>query len=158
MFSNTGKRLQGMLLILMFLSLLPDSVLSTDDPPDSITIDRLSELYQPVVFDHAMHLESYDCTTCHHHTTGDVTDNPACSRCHPSPGSKMKVGCYHCHLSGYCIDGKTKPVGYHIDIPGLKGALHLQCLGCHNKEGGPVGCTDCHAFTPPGEKRYQVRE
>ena len=62
-----------------------------------------------------------DCADCHHHSQADQT--PSCRECHDTP---------------------FNPV--NLNLPGLKGAYHLQCLGCHREmESGTVGCYECHA-------------
>ena len=50
------------------------------------------------------------------------------------------------------------PNTYHTGKPGLKAAYHLNCLGCHEKNGGPTGCTDCHTRTVEGDKFYRAGE
>jgi hypothetical protein len=82
---------------------------------------RLETKYEPVTFSHGMHtLVADDCATCHHHSEPGQT--PSCKECHGAP-----------------FDPKN------LKVPGLKGAYHLQCMGCHNEMGGPTGCTGCHA-------------
>jgi hypothetical protein len=127
------------------------------EPPEIVTIDMLAELYEPVVFDHALHLESYSCGECHHHTAGDKVQRESCRRCHTASTRLSDVSCVGCHLSQPGDAGRDGDI-YHIDKPGLQGALHLQCLGCHNEEGGPVGCMECHEFTPAGRKRFSASE
>ena len=60
------------------------------------------------------------CAVCHHYTQEDAK-HPACKACH-------------------AIDA-----GGDIRKPGLKGAYHRQCIGCHESmKIGKTGCTDCH--------------
>jgi len=131
-----------------------------DEAPASVTIDYLQELYTAVDFDHQMHADNYACNTCHHHTTGDGPANDTCAKCHADSGPAGDVSCSSCHERQQAAS--ASPAGhspsdvYHIDKPALKGALHLQCLGCHQVEDGPTGCQDCHAFTPKGRKRFGV--
>lgn len=85
-------------------------------------LDVLEKLYDPVTFSHGMHtLMAEDCATCHHHSEPGQT--LACKECHGSP-----------------FDPKN------LNMPGLKGAYHLHCMGCHQEMGsGPLGCAECHA-------------
>jgi len=95
---------------------------SSQNVPEVCTLGTLSKIYEPVLFSHGQHtLMAEDCATCHHHSEPGVT--LACKECHGAP-----------------FDPKN------LNMPGLKGAYHLQCMGCHQQmSSGPVGCTDCHA-------------
>jgi len=100
------------------------TVLSSSAPsqgPESITIERLSNRYEPVVFSHEAHTKVVEnCVKCHHTPPGETI---ACSDCHTTPLDKENES-----------------------MLGLKGAYHLQCVGCHrDSQSGPIGCTDCHA-------------
>jgi hypothetical protein len=96
------------------------------DTPETLTLDILTKQYGPVEFPHGYHAEmAGDCTSCHHHSAEGST--PACGECHEA------ITVYH--YSG--VQGEPSI--------GLKGAYHLQCMGCHQEmESGPLGCTDCH--------------
>ena len=89
--------------------------------PENITLDGISNKYEPVNFSHEMHTEVVEsCAKCHHTPPGETL---ACSDCHGPP-----------------FDPEN------LSKPGLKGAYHRQCIGCHrDSESGPMGCTDCHA-------------
>ena len=148
--------------LLALLLMLPSTAACADDPapPEAITIDALQHLYEPVVFDHAMHSEAFACNRCHHHTAGDGPENDNCGRCHPAGSGGGTVACHRCHPAqpGRVIgDAGTNgmPV-FHIDKPALLGALHLKCTGCHRRQGGPTGCRDCHGFTVAGRQRFAV--
>jgi hypothetical protein len=150
----------SMTILVLALSGPPGASADADDPPDSVNLDTLQQLYEPVVFDHAMHLDIASCSVCHHHTTGEEPVDPSCLRCHSHPEPAAEVACSSCHLQNWqqaqdSGDGSGND-RYHIDIPHLQGALHLRCLGCHEKDGGPTGCQDCHAFTDAGRKRFFV--
>lgn len=143
---------------MIFLFVQPVYATRDYDPPEIVTIDTLKELYEAVDFDHATHMEIYSCGSCHHHTTGDEATNTSCNTCHAGSESSDKVACIGCHTpEGFRPANSGKGV-YHIDKPGLKGALHLQCTGCHKENGGPIECTDCHALTPAGKKRFRITE
>ncbi len=138
----------------------PGLAMDAADAPESLEIDSLSELYEPVTFDHLMHTEIARCAECHHHTTGTGPASPFCGRCHEGDKEAETVACTDCHPARrfYADYLKTleDPELYHIDKPGLKGAYHLNCLGCHSKIGGPTGCQDCHEMTEAGEKRFDT--
>jgi NAD-dependent dihydropyrimidine dehydrogenase PreA subunit len=144
--------------LLCALWVMADS--NSQQPPDSITIGLLKELYGPVIFDHAMHIEMSECSSCHHHTLGDGPSKVSCQRCHAKAEAMDQIICSSCHMSSWATVEKVgaeapKQYRYHIDIPRLKGAMHLLCVGCHRSEGGPSGCRDCHNFTPAGRARFK---
>lgn len=95
-----------------------------EEGPNIVVIDKLSNLYGPVVFAHELHASMSDmsggCTLCHHYAekSGEI---PACSKCHLDK-----------------FDIKT------IDEPSLKGAYHRQCLGCHREWSHENACQFCH--------------
>lgn len=102
---------------------------SVSEGPDVVVIDRLSELYEPVLFLHRLHASMSDmgngCAMCHHR-------NP--------PGPILP--CRDCH------GGPSNPV--NLNQPGLKGAYHRQCLGCHREWTHQTDCVVCHAKRMPG--------
>jgi hypothetical protein len=157
---NKGASIFFQLLWIILWS-LPAGAMDIDEAPTSVTIDYLQELYEPVNFDHQMHAETYACNACHHHTTGDGTQNVICVKCHANSESSDDVSCSGCHqqkeTAPSSLSSPTERVLYHIDKPGIKGALHLQCLGCHRTEEGPTECQECHAFTQAGRKRFAVK-
>lgn len=89
--------------------------------PEVSVLNTLERIYEPVTFSHDIHtMVADDCATCHHYSEPGQT--PACRECHGAP-----------------FDPKN------LNMPGLKGAYHLQCMGCHEDMGGPRGCLECHA-------------
>jgi len=93
------------------------------EAPDSMVLDALSNLYQPVYFGHGQHANmaamDRDCATCHHFSPpGKI---PSCEACH-APNGKS--------------DDLTKP--------NLKGAYHRQCLSCHREWSSSTKCIACH--------------
>ena len=105
---------------------LPAGHISTSSQqPDVIILKELESLYVPVVFSHKLHSEMADfsrgCSICHHH-------NPA--------GPILK--CSSCHE-------KTSLRG-DLHKPGLKGAYHRQCMGCHREWSHSTACGNCHAL------------
>jgi hypothetical protein len=114
------------------------------DIPKKVVIKKLVDRYEPVEFPHRkvfralekkidgdklaayFHLEEGTlCRGCHHHT----------------PPAKKPPRCGFCH--GKPFDERD------LFQPGLKGAYHRQCIGCHDKMGiekpVSVDCTGCHA-------------
>lgn len=140
------------------LLLLAGPAFAAGAPPDSISISELSNLYQPVEFEHEMHLDIYPCARCHHPAAGELDSDTICTNCHQNENEGLPVGCGECHASGGQPVVEAALNGYHSDTPGLKGAYHLQCGGCHQQDGGPVGCTDCHGLTTAGEEFLKVRK
>ena len=98
--------------------------------PDQVVLGELEKLYEPVRFNHRAHSDMTkfggDCTLCHHHT-------PAGGE-HPS--------CKSCHDPGVAHENLAKP--------GLKGAYHRQCMGCHQEWEGETSCEICHARKAAG--------
>lgn len=115
---------------------------SDADIPDSITIGLLSEKYEPVEFPHRQiidrlmqHIDDSRmatffhggadamCQGCHHHTPVGVLP-PLCESCHGEPFDETE-----------------------LHEPGLLGAYHRQCLGCHQtmEIEEPQDCEGCHA-------------
>jgi len=129
--------------------------------PDRISIESLQDLYSQVTFEHAQHItRERDCAVCHHHTNGAPASQDRCLRCHRGGHEVKSMGCRSCHerepFSAEQVNGKFKnPLSFHQDKPGLKAAYHLGCIGCHQKKGGPVTCTACHALTSSGEAFYR---
>jgi len=129
--------------------------------PETITLSSLAELYEPVLFDHVMHTDVAECAVCHHQTTGQAESGSRCVRCHAGNETNAPVACRACHeaepFSAEALRVKeADSERYHVDKPGLKGAYHLNCLGCHEQMGGPSGCQDCHARTPAGDAVFHA--
>jgi hypothetical protein len=132
------------------------------DPPKGVTIGPLAKYYETVDFDHAMHTDiAENCATCHHHTVGTPALKGECATCHKKEEISEKVACRGCHAAepfssteiNRLSDGGKR---YHIDMPGLKGAYHLSCLGCHEEQGGPTGCEDCHERNKLGDELFSA--
>ncbi len=156
MFVASSWPAKGVLLLLFLL--LPLSGYATD-APEGIVIDVLSNHYEPVVFDHELHVGvAEDCSTCHHHTTGTGTADSYCARCHSNEAEQELVSCQDCHLadpfSAAAINVKSGQDLFHVDVSGLKGAYHQNCIGCHKEMDGPTGCQDCHARTEEGDRFF----
>ena len=156
MFVASGRLKRGVFLLIMLF--LPLSCFAMD-APDTITIDALASYYEPVQFDHELHVGiAEDCSACHHHTTGTGTNNSHCARCHSNEEEQDLVSCQDCHqadsFTAQALSAKSEKNLYHVDATGLKGAYHQNCIGCHQDMDGPSGCTDCHARTEEGDKFF----
>lgn len=131
-------------------------------PPAQVQIDQLRKDFAPVQFDHASHVDMVgECSECHHHTTGTPSKNPDCLRCHDSGGTGERVACHDCHtVEPFSADNLKKMATdskrYHQDRPGLKGAYHRNCMGCHESSGGPTGCLDCHPRNDAGDALFRA--
>lgn len=129
--------------------------------PDSITLNSNGKLYNEFSFNHARHIQvTKECSNCHHHTTGTLVEDPNCIRCHRNSGENKIITCRGCHSSEpFTAEGlkelSSNPSRYHRDKPGLKGAMHQACIGCHTKQKqGPAGCVDCHTRKKQGDAFY----
>lgn len=155
----------GTKLLMGFASLLafffsPLQPCQAMERPDTIVIDTLAQLFEPVSFDHDMHVEiANSCATCHHHTTGTPVEDTNCARCHANSGPTAEVACQDCHAAkrfeaDYLNKLDEDNTIYHVDKVGLKGAYHIRCMNCHEEMGAPNGCQDCHTRTGAGDKFY----
>lgn len=129
--------------------------------PDSVEINSLAQLYEPVAFNHVMHVDvaGDDCATCHHHATGTPVTDSRCKKCHANSGPTDEVACQACHSAKrfeaeYLQQLDENKTIHHDDKVGLKAAYHLKCMGCHQEVGAPNGCQDCHARTDAGDKIF----
>ncbi|PLX40515.1 MAG: class III cytochrome C [Deltaproteobacteria bacterium] len=157
----TSKRKTTVRLILAALLMLAlPAWASAADAPDVIAIDLLERYYEGVEFEHAMHVDiADDCYVCHHHTVGTVTVEMGCADCHEESDATLPIACKKCHdpnpfsaaqIAKRELEGRR----FHIDKPGLKGAYHRSCLGCHEEMGAPNGCDDCHRRNEAGEELF----
>ena len=118
------------------------------DVPKDFILGSLSNLYEPVRFNHTEHIS----------TAGGCVD------CHHQHGSMQVQSCFECHridpsvFKKNVIAGRLKPCGEcHLasDEPGrigLKTAYHKACFKCHKDDVGSgvknlKGCTEmCHVL------------
>ena len=161
------KTVSCSLISLLFITTFPITVtcqaagLPVIAAPETVSIDRLANLFGPVQFDHQLHADYASCVECHHHTTGQTPSNPLCLNCHDNHTRTSNVSCSFCHsTSPYTEENEqtaTPKVKFHIDIPDLKAAYHLSCLNCHQAIGaGPTECLDCHQLTDTGKLFYKT--
>lgn len=91
--------------------------------PDIITIDKLVDKYQSVIFSHKVHAQmsemSGGCANCHHYNTS---------------GPILK--CSDCHN----VERKRED----ISKPDLEAAYHRQCINCHKEWSHSTDCNSCH--------------
>lgn len=130
---------------LLVIALSPCSAM---DGPDVVELTTLSNIYEAVTFDHAMHTDMASCAACHHHTTGEPAEDVRCLPCHEASGEADEVACAGCHAvspgNGDKMQESRTANLYHTDTTGLKRAYHMQCLGCHREMEAASGCEDCH--------------
>ncbi len=130
--------------------------------PDTVELNNLTQFYEAVIFDHTMHVDllgENGCAMCHHHTVGTQLVDETCRRCHDSSSETDSAACRDCHsskrFSAEYLAALEKDIHlHHRDRPGLKGAFHQRCLGCHIEMDAAVGCQDCHARTEAGDKLF----
>ncbi|MBU0484357.1 MAG: cytochrome c family protein [Proteobacteria bacterium] len=152
-----------LLLITLALAGWPAAHCLAESGPESATLDRLANLYEAVNFNHSAHVDITEgnCAECHHHTTGAVPTNPKCLKCHPGGQESDSMACQDCHSAkrfevAYLTEIESNTQLYHIDKPGLKGAYHQKCMGCHQTTGGPTGCQDCHVRNEKGDEFFHA--
>lgn len=129
------------------------------DSPDEVELDALAQYYEPVQFDHALHVGVADCAACHHHTTGTPVLDEKCAKCHANSGPTDMVACRDCHSAKRFEAEYLKAVEadntiHHDDKIGLKAAYHIRCMNCHEEMGAPNGCQDCHSRNDIGDKLF----
>jgi len=158
-----AQRLQfaGMFVALL-LAMIPGSAQALS-VPDAFPLNPKGTLYESFQFNHAKHIKlTRECSGCHHHTTGTLVEDPNCIRCHRNSGENKVVQCRGCHhedpFSAATLREKnSNRNAYHQDKPGLKGAMHRNCIGCHTKVSrGPIGCNDCHKRKKTGDEFYSA--
>jgi hypothetical protein len=117
------------------------------DVPETVTIGTLSEKYEPAALPHRQivdklmeHIADSKIAT-HFHGDEDVV----CQGCHHhSPVSQKPPRCESCHGVPFNESDPFKP--------GLFGAFHRQCIGCHEsmqiEKPATTDCVGCHALKP----------
>lgn len=156
--NNTSVKLTISFIHFLGFIFLATGIIIAGPPPTEITLNQLTDLYTPVVFDHLTHSESYECSRCHHDSESD--EQGACSTCHAGRPIGGKQQCSTCHSANNdeqeTNSEEKVTFHYHIDTPALKGTWHLLCRNCHIEDDGPTGCQDCHAFTPKGQQFFKL--
>lgn len=98
----------------------PPQTSTADRGPDVILLDQVPGCYGAVRFDHRLHV-------------GMSAIGSSCASCHHTEAIRP---CRDCHDAG------TSAVV--TDRPGLRGAYHQQCLGCHRDWTHENACAFCH--------------
>lgn len=97
------------------------SAVATPSPRSGPEVTSAYLADMPLVSLSGMHADmanAFACSTCHHHGTG----TQPCANCHQAPFDPQSLG-----------------------KPGLKGAYHERCIGCHQEtRSGPTDCSACH--------------
>ena len=97
--------------------------------PETVVLNELEAEYEPVIFQHRLHadMSSMDvgCTDCHHFS--DIGNISSCKTCHPADVAEE-----------------------NLKQPGLRGAYHRQCLGCHQEWSHETACEVCHVKKSAG--------
>jgi len=152
-------RMVAALVILSFIGLYAVAhgrALQPAVPPRHVHPPGVEEgdFYETARFFHGAHAarQKGDCTSCHHRQPRDEGDrtgeplNPSLvlSRRMEDSADLRPVACGHCH-------GALPEISTPLR-PGLRAALHRQCIGCHEASGGPVDCKGCH---PPHVPQHQ---
>jgi len=116
---------------------------SDEDIPEKVVIKELSDQYDSVELPHRKiirallnNIKDNKLASYYHADKGTI-----CQSCHHnSPETKKPPLCGSCH--GQPFDERQ------VSRPGLKGAYHQQCMGCHQvlnlEKPTATGCTDCH--------------
>ena len=115
------------------------------DFPEQVVIGGLADRFAPATVPHRRIATALDKVAresrlaTHFHGRTEAV----CAGCHHNaPMAARPAPCRSCH-------GETSHASQ--DRPALKGALHRQCMGCHQAMGArqqgvrKQGCTDCHA-------------
>lgn len=138
----TGKPEEAMLATMLLKAREKvTGTLPVEDIPEKVVINKLEKQYQPVEMPHRKIVQSLVERIGDNELAAFFHEGPGtlCQGCHHnSPVSKKPPQCGSCH--GQPFDDKAP------NIPGLYGAYHIQCMGCHSEMGieKPVGCTECH--------------
>jgi hypothetical protein len=114
---------------------------SEDDIPEKVVIKHLSREYEAVDFPHRKIVKALADNIKENKLAGYFhgQEGTLCMGCHHhSPAARKPPQCANCH--GKTFDEKN-PLK-----PGIIGAYHQQCLGCHREMNitKPAGCTECH--------------
>jgi hypothetical protein len=112
-----------------------------DELPDTVTISSISSKYKAVVMPHRKivnvlrnHISNSKVATFFH-----GNDEVVCEGCHHHGSvGRHPALCENCHGQPFREDA--------LFTPGLKGAYHRQCLGCHVSMGlqAESNCAVCH--------------
>lgn len=114
-----------------------------EEIPDKVTVGIMSDRYEPAEVPHRKMIRTLlnniredKLAAYYHREKGAV-----CQGCHHnSPASLKPPQCASCHGRPFDPQNASRP--------GLKGAYHQQCMGCHRTlklaKPAAAACTDCH--------------
>lgn len=129
----------------------------SQDVPARVILDNTGGR---VIFTHQFHAEDYgfECIDCHH---DDIEADTfiACGSCHPAefddkfraehqknfPNEEACIRCHDDTPTGPLTEDERPDI---TNIPLRADAFHMQCMNCHEENGGPYGddtCYECHA-------------
>jgi hypothetical protein len=122
---------------------------AADKIPEKVTIGRLSDRFEPAVLPHGKIVNALADKTRGSKLAGyfHSEQGTLCQGCHHnSPPAEKPPACSSCH-------GKTIE-GTDAFRPGLSGAYHQQCIGCHTAMGiekpDARDCNACHVEKSKG--------
>lgn len=112
--------------------------------PEQKKLGTISAEYQPSEFPHAKMIAALTAAAAKSSLASYFHggDETVCVACHHKgrPG-ELPVACNTCHRK----EGIPGDLA-HLQVPSLKAAYHMQCIGCHQRMAkGPTDCTGCHA-------------
>ena len=112
-----------------------------EDIPEKVVINKLQKEYQPVEMPHRKIVKTL---------VKGIGDNQMAAYFHTDQGTVCQ-GCHHNSIPSkkppQCASCHGKPFAQNqLHTPGLLGAYHIQCMGCHAEMGLEklAGCTECH--------------
>ncbi len=108
-----------------------------------ITNEKVDD-YEPVRFMHKAHATHTrgDCAVCHHRVSRKDGDRVGQAIEVTDLADGRPASCVACHQRSNELDHPTRP--------GLMGAYHRQCIGCHEtSKSAPVECDGCHKSRVP---------
>ncbi len=126
-----------------------------DAIPEFVTIDVMSDKYQPskmphrkIVLSMVEKMKGSELAATFH-----ATPEALCAGCHHnSPASVTPPKCASCHAKPFADPTSGKP--------GLKAAYHGQCMGCHTEmkleKPAATNCVACHEKKANGNRRRTI--
>lgn len=152
-----GKQVSVLLLVFVGLGAMPVSASSgeeQDKMPSLLWLEHSllnqdQDLYGAVRFMHKKHahLEANDCSVCHHRAPQFNGDQI---------GKRVSRSFWQENQPAKCSECHTQPMQPdRITRPGLKGALHQNCIDCHTeRQAGPQSCAACHQRNVPDHSSF----
>lgn len=122
---------------------------ANDDIPEKVTINSLADQYEPTVLEHRKIVLSLQKVMKDSKLSNyqHIDEGSVCRGCHhnaPADNTKKPPRCGTCHAANFNPEQPT--------APGLKHALHNQCMKCHTAmgiEGVKYNPTDANAKPIP---------